>query len=184
MDPGPVGAASLLPKMTAEPTVTGRPEMPDGYGVSDEGEYLDWPTVRTGLEEAIHYWMATTRPDGRPHVVPRWGVWLDERFWYDGSPETRHSRNLSANPAVTLHLESGQRATIVDGTSSLSAPLDADTGRRVSKAFGRKYRDLGYAPEPDAWSGPDAGGMHVFVPSTVLAWTRFPDDLTRFSFDR
>jgi len=180
---GKVCPAPLLQVMSQEPKVTGRPMMPAGYGVTDDGDYLDWATVRAGLESSLHYWMATTRPDGRPHVVPRWGVWLDDRFWYDGSPETRHSRNLAKNPAATLHLESGEAATIADGYSRPSEPLDPPTGERVSAAFRAKYQALGYAPEPDAWSGPDAGGMHVFMPTTVLAWTEFPGDLTRFSFD-
>ena len=53
--------------------------MPDGYGLptSDDG-LLEWSAVQGRLVEELHYWMATTRPDGRPHVVPRWGAWLDD----------------------------------------------------------------------------------------------------------
>ncbi|MDH3260349.1 MAG: IS110 family transposase [Acidimicrobiia bacterium] len=28
------------------------------------------------------------RHRGRPHLVPRWGVWLEGRFWYDGAVDT------------------------------------------------------------------------------------------------
>jgi hypothetical protein len=31
---------------------------------------LDWPTVRRALQEAKQYWLASVRPDGRPHVIP------------------------------------------------------------------------------------------------------------------
>jgi len=92
--------------------IVDRPIVPDGYGVTEEGPYLEWADVEDWLAEATEYWLASTWPDGRPHVVPRWGVWLDERFWYDGSPETRHARNLSINPACALHLESGTTVTI------------------------------------------------------------------------
>ncbi len=52
-----------------------RPEMPEGYGVPDSSDgLLDWSDVEARLLAAPQYWMATTRPDGRPHVVPRWGV--------------------------------------------------------------------------------------------------------------
>lgn len=163
--------------------ITGRPEMPPGYGVVEEGPYLEWPVVERRLVEAVHYWLATARPDGRPHVVPRWGVWIDEHFWYDGSHLTRHAQNLVSNSACTLHLEDGASATILEGLSTPSEPLTGSFAQSISDEFIRKYADRGYAPGPDSWSGEDAGGMRVFIPRAAIAWSSFPDDLTRFSFD-
>jgi Pyridoxamine 5'-phosphate oxidase len=52
-----------------------------------------WPEARRRLAEADTYWLATVRPDGRPHVVPVLAVWLDGTlhfsagaFWADGAP--------------------------------------------------------------------------------------------------
>lgn len=165
------------------PRMIGRPVIPDGYGVTDGGEYLSWPDVREQLRQAINYWVATTRPDRRPHVAPRWGIWMDDRFWYDGSPETRHAKNLRVNSAAVLHLESGASVTIVEGSSVASEPVDVVLGHRISAEFRRKYGPLGYAPDPGAWSGEDAGGMLIFKPAIVLSWTEFPRDATRFLFD-
>ncbi len=62
-----------------EPTLD-RPVVPDGYGVPEHNDgLLNWSDVETRLLSTKNVWMATTRPDGRPHVVPRWGVWLDGR---------------------------------------------------------------------------------------------------------
>ena len=160
-----------------------RPEMPPGYGVpkGDQG-LLSWDQVIERLAASTQYWMATTRPDGRPHVVPRWGAWLDGRLWYDGSPETVHARNLAVNPACTLHLEDGWAAVIVEGTSARSNPPGLDLGARIAAAFAEKYGNRGYAPEADAWEGPDAGGLLVFTPIKALAWFDFPKDVTRFTF--
>lgn len=169
--------------MKPTPRITGRPLIPDGYGVKPEGSYLEWASVEARLVESLHYWMATTRRNGSPHVVPRWGVWLDDSFWYDGSPATRHAINLMSNAAATLHLEDGVSVTILDGVSSASDPIAGELGTRLSAAFRRKYEALGYAPEPDVWSGGDAGGLLRFSPKTALAWSTFPDDLTRFSFE-
>lgn len=160
-----------------------RPRMPDGYGVPESTDrLLEWEPVENRLRAASEFWLATTRPDGRPHVVPRWGVWLDGRFWYDGSPATRHARNLRANAACALHLESGTDVVIVDGQAAPSAPVVGALGQRLAVAFQAKYADRGYAPPPDAWSGDDAGGMTVFTPATALAWSEFPADVTRFRF--
>ncbi len=61
-----------------------RPYMP-GYGIlnASEGRGLlawDWAVER--LTKARNYWVATTCPDGRPHCVPVWGVWLDDAFYF------------------------------------------------------------------------------------------------------
>lgn len=160
-----------------------RPELPDGYGVPDTDEgILEWAAVEKRLSGSLHYWMATTRPDGRPHVVPRWGAWVDGRFWYDGSPETVHARNLAGHSACVLHLEDGRHAVILEGTSVTADPPGLEAGGRLAAEIGRKYEDLGYSPEPDSWEGPDAGGLRVFTPLKAIAWFDFPTDVTRFRF--
>lgn len=166
--------------MTDHPR-TDRPVMPAGYGLESANSYVDWADVEQRLVESANYWLSTTHPDGRPHAVPRWGVWVDTAFWYDGSPTTRHSRNLETNPFVVLHLESGTTVTIVEGTSTVPPPVHGPLGERLSAEFARKYGPE-YTPPPDAWSGEDSGGMHVLRPSKVIAWTSFPSDLTRFTF--
>ena len=159
-----------------------RPAMPDGYGLpKTKRGLLRWDDVEQRLRTALHYWLATTRPDGTPHVVPRWGVWLDGRFWYDGAPTTRHARNLAANPACALHLESGIETVIVEGTAAPTRVEDADLGARLAEAFG-KYHTHGYSPGADSWSGEGGGGLCVLTPRRALAWFSFPKDCTRFTF--
>ncbi len=151
-----VSAAARSVERVTEPT-RARPSFPEGYGLptTDEG-LLDWAQVRERLVASKHYWLATVRPDGRPHVIPRWGVWVDDHFYYDGAPTTRHARNLAANTNASLHLEDGWQAVMLDGVSE-PARADADgLGARLSEAF-RKYHDDGYSPAPDAWAGEDGG---------------------------
>lgn len=155
--------------------------MPEGYGVEDATEYLSWETVETRLTNARHYWLSTVGPDGSPHAVPRWGVWVDESFWYDGSPETRHVRNLIGNRRCVLHLEDGAAATMVHGQSDPAQPVKGGLGVRLSNEFRRKYAPE-YQPGPDSWSGELAGGLRVIHPRVVIAWTGFPIDMTRFRF--
>jgi hypothetical protein len=165
------------------PPTRDRPDMPDGYGLPDDSDtLLSWGHIEERLIESLHYWVATTRPDGRPHVVPRWGVWVDLCLYYDGSPETRHARNLAKNPHCSVHLESGSEVVTLEGRAGPSTPPGPDLGSRLSAEYKRKYADRGYAPEPDAWEGPHAGGLCVFRPNTAIAWTVFPTDATRFRF--
>lgn len=158
------------------------PEFPDGYIPEPSGHHLEWAAVEGWLAESLHYWLSTTRPDGRPHVVPRWGVWMDGVFWYDGSPQTRHVRNLATNPHCALHLESGRRVAILEGQSMASQPVTGELGQRLADEFARKYRPT-YTPAPDAWSDEIAGGLRSLGPVKAIAWSAFPGDVTRFSFD-
>lgn len=180
----PVGARIYGECMTEPPTTprADRPVFPAGYGLPTTTEgMLSWPDVEARLVPAIAYWMATVRPDGRPHVVPRWGVWLHGRFWYDGSPDTVHARNLVANPSCSLHLENGTEAVIVEGESHPTR-ADADgVGAQLAAAYS-KYHKLGYSPNPDSWSGEHGGGLRVLAPKRALAWFSFPGDATRFTF--
>lgn len=154
--------------------------MPAGYGVESAKTYVAWEDIVGRLRESKHYWLATTRPDGRPHVVPRWGVWLDDGFWYDGSPETRHVQNLERDPRCTLNLENGWEVVIVEGRSIRPDEVTAELGEKLAAEFARKYAPS-YEPSSDQWSGEMAGGMRHLVPGKVLAWNDFPNDLTRFA---
>lgn len=159
-----------------------RPLLPDGYGLPTTSEgMLSWSDVEPRLVDAKRYWLTSVRPDGRPHSVPRWGVWLDGRFWYDGAPTTVHTRNTEQNPAVTLTLESGTEAVIVEGDSTAARADPEGLGARLSEAFG-KYHGEGYSPGPDSWSAEDGGGLRVITPTRALAWFAFPTDCTRFRF--
>lgn len=159
-----------------------RPTLRDGYGLpaGDEG-MLEWSAVEARLIESKHYWLATIRPDGRPHLIPRWGVWVDDAFYYDGAPSTRHARNAEANPACSLSLEDGQHAVILEGRSVATRADAAGLGRRLADAF-EKYHSDGYRPTADAWAGEQGGGLRVFTPVTAMAWFSFPVDATRFVF--
>jgi len=153
-----------------------RPHFPDGY-VEHPKTLLTWSHVEQRLVEAKNYWLCTVRPDGRPHAVPHWGVWVDDRFYFDGSPETRHARNLVENPHVSVHLESGDDVVILEGTASAASQPSPDLSARLARAYAAKYAKQGYAPQPDQW---DHGGLYEVVPRIALAWTAFTDDPTKF----
>jgi hypothetical protein len=158
----------------------GRPHLPRDYGVPTSGEgLLPWSHATERLERAVNYWVGTTRPDGRPHATPIWGVWLDGTLYFDGSPETRRGRNLAANPSVVVHLESGSDVVILEGAAHQIAGPDRLLALRLAEAYSAKYAALGYAPGPDTWN---AGGLYAVRPHTAFAWTSFPQDMTRWRF--
>jgi hypothetical protein len=151
-----------------------RLKMPKGYqAASPDARLLSWSHVVEQLEQALNYWIATTRPDGRPHVTPVWGAWMDDAFYFDGIYTARWARNLAANPAISVHLESGADVVIVEGMGE-DVVTDADVGARIVEAWAAKYGRL----LPD----PVGGGMYRVRPRAVRAWSQFPDDATCWRF--
>jgi PPOX class probable F420-dependent enzyme len=94
------------------------------------------PATAARLEAEQNIWLTTVRPTGRPHLVPLWFVWADGRIYLCVAGSSVKVRNITANPAVSLALESGSAPVVVEGEASLLArpwPAEAVAG------FQRKY---------------------------------------------
>jgi nitroimidazol reductase NimA-like FMN-containing flavoprotein (pyridoxamine 5'-phosphate oxidase superfamily) len=147
-------------------------DVPSEYG--SPSRLLDWDAVTARLAEAKHYWLATIRPDRRPHVVPLDGQWMDERWYFGGSPKTVKHRNLLSNPFVTLHLEDAAAAVVVDGACEIITP-SPQFAESLAAAMKEKY---GYGPPASI----HLTGVWMLSPARVLAWTDVTVDATRFVF--
>jgi pyridoxine/pyridoxamine 5'-phosphate oxidase len=64
---------------------------------SDAAVATEWAQGRRDLEEAELYWLSTVRPDGRPHVTPLLGIWLDGALYFCTGPDERKAKNLEQN---------------------------------------------------------------------------------------
>jgi hypothetical protein len=151
-----------------------RPDVPASYGVpQSEKGMLPWSHVVERMTAASNYWVGTTRPDGRPHTVPVWGVWVDDTFFHGGGPDTRKARNLQRNPNMVVHLESGSEVVIIEGTAEILTPENADPDllRRIDDAYEAKY---GMRHGTPVWA---------LRPSVAFAWTQYPTTVTRWTFD-
>ena len=155
--------------------------LPDGYGVPQSMDgVVAWEWAVEQLEHARNYWFSTTRPDGRPHAMPAWAVWLDDAVYFDGSPETRRMRNLALNPSISVHLESGDSVVILEGEAHAAKRPSPEFAQRLVAAFEAKYGGShDYHPSPTQW---DDGGLYVMHPKVAFGWTEFPKALTRWKF--
>jgi hypothetical protein len=142
-----------------------RPRIPDAYGRGrpDEppGTRLLWATVEDRLVKARAYWLTTTRPDGRPHAVPVWGLWHGGYLYFSTGAETVTARNLAANPAALAHLGNGDQVTIIEGA------VEGFTDRPGVVEFAARYeRKYDWPIDPDAPPGP----IQRLVAAQVLSW--------------
>jgi hypothetical protein len=81
---------------------------------------------------------------------------------------------------MSVHLESGTEAIMLEGTCKPAGKPTSELGQKLSEAYKQKYKDMGYAPEPNSW---DEGGLYVFTPRQCIAWSKFNEDPTKFIFD-
>ena len=105
----------------------------------------DWSRARDQLAGAEVYWLSTVRPDGRPHVTPLLGVWLEGALYFCTGPQERKAKNLSEDPHCVL--TTGQSTLdgldlVIEGTAEsvsdsaelgqVAAPMSRSTGRILS----------------------------------------------------
>jgi pyridoxine/pyridoxamine 5'-phosphate oxidase len=62
----------------------------------------EWGQGRSELQDAEVYWLSTVRPEGRPHVTPLLGIWLDGALYFCTGPDERKAKNLARNPHCIL----------------------------------------------------------------------------------
>lgn len=157
----------------------GRPVVPEDYGIPDnDSDLLPWSHVEERMAAAKNYWIVTASPGGKPSVSPVWGAWVAGKLYFDGSPETRRSKNVRSNPQTAVHLESGDDVLILEGETIIfqGAPERA-LAEQVAATYRAKYAQFGYNPSAEQW---DQGGLYAFIPRKVIAWTKFPTDMTRW----
>jgi PPOX class probable F420-dependent enzyme len=154
--------------------VAERPGFEPGYGISAEPPGSSWADAVAQLEAARSYWLASTRPDGRPHAMPVWGLWLEGAVLFSTSPKSRKARNLAANPELVVHLESGDDVVILEGRAEVVS--DEPLLRTFSDAYFEKY---GWRVEPTP-------GVDVYAlrPRVAFTWREhdFPESATRWRF--
>ena len=112
----------------------------------------EWSHGRAELADAEVYWLSTVRPDGRPHVTPLLGVWLDGALYFCTGPDERKAKNLSENPHCVLttgHSTLDGLDVVIEGTAKTTSD-PAELGR-VADTYESKY-GAHFAPD-GTWSG-------------------------------
>ena len=164
------------PRSTSAGRVAGRPRMPKGYGIppaKSAKDYVPWSWAEERLQRARSYWVATTRPDGRPHLMPVWAVWVGGALYFGTDRGSRKGRNVAANPAMAVHVDTEDDAVILEGKAC--EVTDRPTLEAVDRAYLKKYR----------MKLTDAPGDSFFLelrPRVVFAWSEqdFGKKATRF----
>lgn len=104
-----------------------------------EGATTPWTNARERLAEREQHrtnWLATVRPDGRPHLMPLIAIWLDGAFHFIAGEGTRKARNLAGDDRcviATSSLELPSLDIVVEGHAE---PLDdVEAVRQAAEYF-------------------------------------------------
>ncbi len=77
------------------------------------------PATAARLEAEQNIWLVSVRGNGRPHLVPLWFVWAGGRIYLCVAGSSVKVRNIAANSAVSLSLESGSAPVVVEGQAAV-----------------------------------------------------------------
>ena len=116
-----------------------RPYMP-GYGVQSATEgsgLLPWSWAVERLTASKDFWLATTWPDGRPHVMPVWGVWWHDALWFSCGLRSRKAQNVARDPRCVVTTDDARNPVVIEGTAR--QVLDQDTISGFNDAVNAKY---------------------------------------------
>src|SRR5713226_5902519 len=116
-----------------------RPYWPDALqNPSDDTTGLKpWQWALERLEKSHNYWIATSRPEGRPHLMLVWGIWWEAAFWFSTGPRTRKAKNIAVHPECTVGTEDASEAVILEG--SVEQISDRAVWKRLCEVYDKKY---------------------------------------------
>jgi hypothetical protein len=110
-----------------------------GYGLPrDKKGLLPWRWAEERLTKSHNYWVATGRPDGTPHLMIVWGLWIDGGFYFSTGRQSRKAKNLAARKECVISTENADRAVIMEGVAEKAT--DVAFLRRMLKLYEKKYK--------------------------------------------
>jgi hypothetical protein len=162
----------------------------DRYGSAE----LPWSRPRDVLAADtpgidLTFFVATVRPDGRPHTAGVGAVWVDDALYFVSGPGTRKSRNLAVNPACSISVRLRGIDLTLEGDAH--RVTDPSTVERLAAV----YRTGGWPAEAQGdaltapFSAPSAGPApwHLYrltLHTAVGVASAEPHGATRWDFSR
>jgi nitroimidazol reductase NimA-like FMN-containing flavoprotein (pyridoxamine 5'-phosphate oxidase superfamily) len=157
---------------------------------ADHAAPTPWAGARQRLADGQWYWLATVRPDRRPHVVPVLSVWLDGALYFVANRATRKARNLAHDPHCAVTVATDDAHLVVEGQAALVR--DAARLHGVAAVYASKYdwhvtvRDGAFDADYGApTAGPPPYDVYEVTPATAFAFgTDESFSPTRWRFSR
>ena len=148
-----------------------------GYGLKPAAEgqgLLPWSWAQERLEKSHNYWLSTVTPEGAPHCMAVWGLWMEGKFYFSTGRKSKKARNLARNARCVVCAENAAEAVIVEGVAARDP--DPKALQRIAPAYNAKYHygDVGEMDEP----------VYIVTPRVVFGLVEgsMGDTATRWTF--
>jgi uncharacterized pyridoxamine 5'-phosphate oxidase family protein len=128
-----------------------------------------WIDALDLLDSSRIYWLATVRPDGRPHVTPLFSVLVDGVLFFCTGPGERKAKNLAANSQCAIMTGCNQVEgldVVVEGEAV--RVLDEPRLQRIAAQYASKY-NWHYRVSDGVLTGP-VGEVLVFEVQPTTAF--------------
>ena len=145
--------------------------------VQDETRTTSWEVARERLanpENQRTSWLATTRPDGRPHLVPVIAFWIEGAIHIVAGEKTLKARNLAANGRCVVAMSTTKLPSLDIVLEGQAGPLSDDGAiRHIAEVLTESGWPL-EAKGDKVWgphaptAGPPPYTIFRVVPSTVF----------------
>lgn len=108
------------------------------------------------LARDLIVWISSTRPDGRPHLVPVWFLWQGGDLLMFSKPDQK-VRNLRAHPAVMFALDNtddGEDVALIEGVATLlpAGEVTPESLSTYAEKYHGKLTEMGWTPASMAQS--------------------------------
>jgi nitroimidazol reductase NimA-like FMN-containing flavoprotein (pyridoxamine 5'-phosphate oxidase superfamily) len=136
---------------------------------------IPWETALAALEGSggptQSTFLATTRPDGRPHLAGVGAVWQDGKVYIVSGDGTRKSRNLAENPECAVSMALKGIDLVIEGRAR--RVTDDTTLQRLAERYARegwptRVEDGAFTYDYSAPSaGPPPWALWELTPRTI-----------------
>jgi hypothetical protein len=152
---------------------------------------IPWSRAEHQLEaavgESVRHWLATVRPDGRPHVAGVGALWVDGKFYFVSGAGTRKSRNLAERTDCVISVNLPDLDLVVEGVAT--KVTDGPTLQRLAELYDAQgwpatVKDGAFtAPYSAPSAGPPPWDLYEFTPRTAFGVAGAePHGATRWRF--
>jgi general stress protein 26 len=153
-----------------------RPDIPASYGFTASTPYTPptWDSITERVRTSRNYWICSISPDGQPHALPVWGIWLEDCLYFVTKRASKKARNLLDNPKVAIHLESGDDVVSFQGT--VAEVRDLTRLDQVATVYTAKYNGDEIFPDIEV--------VFELLPHVAFTWleSNYHQTATRWRF--
>jgi hypothetical protein len=160
----------------------------DLYGLDPISWSRALEALESGEPQKQTPFLATTRPNGRPHVAGVGALWDDGKVYFVSGAGTRKSRNLAHNANCAISMSLTGIDLIIEGLAervTVEETLHRLAKRYDDQGWPATVKDGAFTHEYSAPSaGPPPWDLYAVAPTTVFGvLTVEPGGATRWRFD-